>query len=472
MGLQTIAHNLVAAHSAAGQPPRAAIITPLAPPAILPQLLDVLRAQVGAKAPSAHKRADTSADEMASRYLQRITLSRVFDVEGLHDVLHELEIAPQGPAGAGIHPAPTPGRHGDNLAFCDAPTPAPGQRPESGSASDGAPEPTPALGLPPPIHRDSPTSLPARNCGPSKTGRTEIMDSEDEGNLLSSSSPFSSPPLLSDPPTRSSRGGVSAQQEDEQAMVGEEATRQEATSHISSDRGPEEQGGADGEYRASPFDPEPGLSLAMPDIILITHMPTLLSHLFTSRDKEAAQMTTQLLSAHLQCLSRSAGPLILLLNSTTTSTIGATSAVALGSASPWPGRLPLGPGSAGSRPLDPTLRSIFSPPPPSHQGYRPHGSAGASAAPSRQNKPAFGLTFTQLLDLHLLCTKMPRTRLDAATGGGLARHAWAVEVLLDKDGLWDAPNDDDEPPGRRVDREQRWGAVDVRDGVRIVDAFG
>ena len=92
--------------------------------------------------------------------------------------------------------------------------------------------------------------------------------------------------------------------------------------------------------------------------------------------------------------------------------------------------------------------------------------------PSLQNKPAFGLTFTQLLDLHLLCTKMPRTRRDAMVGGGPARHAWAVEVLLDEDGLWDAPDGDDEPPGQRVDREQRWGAVDVRDGVRIVDAFG
>lgn len=471
MGLQTIAHNLVAAHSATRPRLRAAIITPLAPPAILPQLLDVLHAQIQAKAPPAHKRADTAADEIASRCLQHISLSRVFDVEGLYDVLSELEVAAQSPVGAGIHPGPMLGQHDDDLGFCD--TPAPGQGQEFESVSGGTPEPTPALELPSPLHRDSPSSLPAGEHGPSKTGRTEVMDSEDEGNLLSSSSPLSSPPPSSDPPTMSPRGGVPEQDGNEQAAEEKGAIPKEATPPISSERNTGGQEGEDRAHGISPLGLEPELPQEFPDIILITHMPTLLSHLFTSRDKGAAHRTIQLLSAHLRSLSGTAGPLIILLNGTSTSTAGTTAAEA-DSASPRPGCPPFGPGITKSRSLDPTLRSVFNPPPPppSHLGYRPPGSVGGSVVPSRQNKPAFGLTFTQLVDLHLLCTKMPRTRRDAMAGGGPARHAWAVEVLLDEDGLWDAPDGDDEPPGQRVDREQRWGAVDVRDGVRIVDAFG
>lgn len=464
MGLQTIAHNLVAAHSATRPRLRAAIITPLAPPAILPQLLDVLHAQIQANTPS------TRADELASRCLQHISLSRVFDVEGLHDVLRELEIAPQSPASAGVQPVPTLGRPDDDPDFCDAP--APGQDKESESASGGAPEPTPAFKLPSPLHRDPPMSMPMGKHGPSRTGRTVIMDSEDEGDLLSSSSPLSSPPLSGDPPIMSSQGGVPEQKGDEQAKVEVEAIQQEAASCISDERNTEEQGGEDRVHGTSPFDPEPRLVRDIPDVILITHMPTLLSHLFTSRDKSAAHTTIQLLSTHLRSLSRTAGPLIVLLNSTSTPTAGTSTAVALDSASPWTDRSPFGPGSAGSRPIDPTLRSIFNPPPPPPLGHLPYGSVGGSAAPTRLNKPAFGLTFTQFLDLHLLCTKMPRTRLDATAGGSLARHTWAVEVLLDEDGLWDATADDGEPPGQRVDREQRWGAVEVRDGVCIVDAFG
>ena len=99
---------------------------------------------------------------------------------------------------------------------------------------------------------------------------------------------------------------------------------------------------------------------------------------------------------------------------------------------------------------------------------------------SKKNKPSFGLTFSQFLDLHLLCTRLPKTRADAeavlapaagaaagdyaaTTGSGKTRYAWIVEVLLDETGFWT-------PSGKRVDREQRWGAVDVKDGVRTVDA--
>jgi hypothetical protein len=149
--------------------------------------------------------------------------------------------------------------------------------------------------------------------------------------------------------------------------------------------------------------------------------------------------------------------------------------------------------------MDPTLRSVFNPAPLAIHGY------GHSTA-WRRNKPSFGLVFTQLLDIHLLCTKVPRERQDAErlfaplhgpdsaaagevlmemdtpgygpdtgvspirTMAGAAsthhdvRYAWVVECLLDEIGIWDGPG------MKRRSREQRWGAVDVRAG-RIVDAF-
>ena len=137
-----------------------------------------------------------------------------------------------------------------------------------------------------------------------------------------------------------------------------------------------------------------------------------------------------------------------------------------------------------TKPLDPTLRSIFNPT-PLRPGYGYGYGYGGDASPqyhgnsSGNNKPSFGLVFAQLLDVHLLCSRVPRTRADAevvfaprhTTPPPVAvapRFAWVVEVLLDEIGVWDGVGS-----GRpRRSREQRWGAVDVVDGVRLVDAFG
>lgn len=214
-----------------------------------------------------------------------------------------------------------------------------------------------------------------------------------------------------------------------------------------------------------------------PDIILITHMSTLLSSLFHQREKATAHQTLQLLATHLRYLTRSTehgGPLIMILNSTTSS----ENSVAAPGQDDGPSR-PQPPGGppTTNRPLDPTLRSIFNPPPLPVSGLpysydTPH---------SRQNKPSFGLIFTQLLDLHLLCTKIPRTRADAealyapiSPGMGKAvDYVWAVEVLLDELGVWEGRENVLEGRPRRF-RDQRWGAVEVRKdatGVKIADAF-
>ncbi|CZR42423.1 related to PET191 protein, involved in assembly of cytochrome oxidase [Fusarium proliferatum ET1] len=181
-----------------------------------------------------------------------------------------------------------------------------------------------------------------------------------------------------------------------------------------------------------------------PDVIVITHFSSLLTGLFLHREKSAAHAALQLLSSHLRDLSRNlpSKPLILLLNSTSAVSSGPALATA---ASP-----------AKQSQVDPTLRSIFNPPPLT--GYS-----------ARRTKPNFGLIFTQLLDFHLLCTKVPKTRQDAEGAvrqlpGDKIELVWVVEVLLDELGVWEGHT------GARSGREQRWAAVKVEKG-RIVQAI-
>jgi hypothetical protein len=194
-----------------------------------------------------------------------------------------------------------------------------------------------------------------------------------------------------------------------------------------------------------------------PDVIVITHFGLLMTALFTHRSKPSAHETARLLASHLRHLARSlpSAPLILLLNSTASADTAARK-------------------DATAKPLDPTLRSVFNPPP--LPGYGPPNHHPGQDL-SRRNKPTFGLIFSGFLDLHLLCTKVPRTDadVDAGEGGGeTVEYATVVEVLLDELGVWPGSK-----PGetgnthigqKRRFREQRWGAVSVRDG-RVVNAF-
>jgi hypothetical protein len=177
-----------------------------------------------------------------------------------------------------------------------------------------------------------------------------------------------------------------------------------------------------------------------PDVIVITHFSSLLTSLFFHREKSAAHAALQLLSPHLRDLSRNlpSKPLILLLNSTSAVSSGPALAT-VAATSPTK-----------QSQVDPTLRSIFNPPP----------STGYSA---RRTKPNFGLIFTQLLDLHLLCTKVPKTRQDAERTarqrpGDEIEMVWVVEVLLDELGVWEGNT------GSRPGREQRWAAVKLERG--------
>ena len=256
--------------------------------------------------------------------------------------------------------------------------------------------------------------------------------------------------------------------------------------------------------RGEPHAPaeEPRGAPALPDLVLITHASALLHALFTGRDRPAAHDVTARLAARLRAVSRSAAhgrPLIMLLNSVTVVAAaqvpaedgggggGGGGAWNAAGEAPSPGRH--------HRPrhqLNPTVHSVF--------GF---------SAPPAEKRPAFGMVFSKLLDLHLLCTRVPRTRRDVAAmvgANGCIGFSWVVEVLLDEVGVFvadgggegdDDDDDDDDDVSvsgdggggggdggggdtggqemrwRRVCREQRWSAVEVDgSGVRVVDAVG
>ena len=90
-----------------------------------------------------------------------------------------------------------------------------------------------------------------------------------------------------------------------------------------------------------------------------------------------------------------------------------------------------------------------------------------------RNKPSFGLVFAQMLDLHLLCTLVPRTKTDrvalmASGGTASVGYVWAVEVLLDELGVYGLS---EEGGWERRCREQRWAVVDVDGAGRVVNGF-
>lgn len=451
IGLQTVARLFVASPGSGQNPaPRASVITTLSTGALLPVLRDAFKAQL-----VEHGQDLGKGSEVLKRFLDRISISRVFDVSGLWEALGELDSlgshdeTRQQPTGsqraveeedmAGAQAASTDGRNEDREA--------------SAAELSSSPLSDPPSSLP-----DEMEFVEAVPRKPPPAERTEIADSEDEDDYLS---PLSPPNASSEPDTAA----------------------QEVPEEDHSKKG------------ASPDQPRKQPDSRHPDIVLITHMSALMSSLFRQREKDTAHQTLQLLSSHLHYLSRSAehgGPLIIILNSTTNSQEAPTNTSTstkpnLGQGRPSPPPPPPPPDAPNTkgpnRPLDPTLRSIFNPPPlpASGLGYT------HDTPLSRRNKPSFGLIFTQMLEMHLLCTRVPRTRADAealfappsqaasagiGTGTGTVGYGWVVEVLLDEVGVEGAR----QPWGtRRASREQRWVAVDVRrdgGGLKVVDAFG
>ncbi|KAI0544711.1 hypothetical protein F4679DRAFT_513900 [Xylaria curta] len=524
LGLQTIARALIFEGSPHGFPAqssreskrRVAIITTLPVTTILPTLRDVIRSQAQIKLGP----RNPGIDAELRRCLEVISISRIFDTEGLWEVLHELEDA-QAKASSGLN---EDGNEGMNIPH----VPTEDEEEAQGTQVEGAIEGsankdteqeystetgmeetggnltgdisslsslsslTPTAFLPEPV-----TQLPPLRIRPElrhPVRKTEVLDSEDEEPF--SSSPLSSPPPSTVEPEFSSQSG-----EQFQAPA-------EPNPDITLSSDPELDPGPDSRPEESEVPQRISTEnspLPFPSIVLVTHLSSLLNTLFTNNDKTSAHTSLQSLSSYLQHLAVSTEALILLLN-TTTSPSSEKSASISGVPKPFLGpdhsMPPIGPETPNQqRPLDPTLRSIFNPgtqlydPNASGQGNRsgygysyPYGAAAARL--TRRNKPSFGATFAQFLDLHILCTKVPRTRDDAETAIALGadsedvKHAWVIETLLDVTGFWewgkgqvsgdrkgDRGGEEEISLPPRVNREQRWAAVDVRDGVRVVNAF-
>ena len=409
-------------------------------------LRDVIRAQVLSRLglPAQQQRYSPRQDAaVASRVkacLERISVSRIFDIEGLWEVIGELETPPPPP-----QHAPPQDERASRSPTAGAPHGGEDLR-SSASSELSDPPASSQLSASEAAAGEPPVDPPTEGV---RDRKGEVLDSEDEGEELSLS-PSPPPPPPSPPASRPAKE-KSPSPTDEVSKVKEEGKGAALKNQERNTQGDQ----ATGELH--------GPSSHVPDMILITHFSSLLTTLFTRRDRAGAHSALALLSAHLRYLARTAGPLVMLLN--TTSSSSSSSAPGLAAAATRP------------RPLDPTLRSVFS-----HNSGSGSGSGGGGGG-HRVNKPAYGATFAGLLDAHLLCTRVPRARADAEallSAPARCRRAWVVEVLMDEVGVWEwreeaedggASGKEAERRWTRRCREQRWGAVDVRERVRIVDAF-
>ncbi|KAK1750290.1 hypothetical protein QBC47DRAFT_310239 [Echria macrotheca] len=374
IGLQIVSHLLVAGHEERPGP-RVMIVTTLATSSLLPRLREVLVGQVDAV-----EGGPKDVRMVLQRCFERVSIARVFDFEGLWEVLMELGSAGREEEGQEDVPDTEKGeqREPDNL---------------HDHIGDGI-RPTPQL------DESEPESLP------------KLQPSFEPG------------------PT------VQAQHTPATETAGSAPPKPRKQSHP-----------------------------ALPDIILITHTSTLLNTLFTA-DKPTAHDRTLALSTKLHHLTRSpshGNPLIMLINATTTTTTTTSTAPTttdpeLQDNQPPPRPYPTEPDgffSSRTPKTDQTLRSIFT--------FSPVTSKRGIQV-TKQTRPSFGLVFAQLLDVHLLCTRVPRNmKRDGRDDDGVARGwVWVVEVLLDETGVYDC--DDEKGLIRRRSREQRWAGVDVEVG--------
>lgn len=191
--------------------------------------------------------------------------------------------------------------------------------------------------------------------------------------------------------------------------------------------------GARSQLTTMPNDSRGQSSFSLPDIIVITHFSTLLTSLFAGREKSAAHQSIALLKAQLRLLSNcsATNPLILLLNSNTSEAVEALEGPVCNASCH---ENPCQP-----RHVEPTLRSLFMFP-----------------LPVRPTRPSFGLVFSQILDLHLLCTNV--ANLPAA----MSYRYYAprisptlVEVLRDESSRRFKYN------SKIANLEQRWAVLEV-----------
>ena len=383
-------------------------MTPKPPSTILVLLKNAIAAELKAQ-------GVTAAEDVAAQRrdcLDRIMLSRVFDMDGFCEVLADLEDG-----------LPERGVDGENVRAVEEST---GDKAQDNKDIGGGGAAAAAAAA---------TSV-EREPGQQPPVVAEIQDSQDEDESLS---PLPTPPQ------------PAVQDEIQQEHTVDQAEAQTTTdipgtiiinnNNTTATDVPN--------HRAT-------TTTTNPDIIIVTHFSSLLTSFFTQRDKPTAHATIRHLSARLRRLSRTlpSHPLVLIINSTD-SGAAAHSSASHGHEIPPSEQSPAhhnrNNNNHKSPPaVAPTLRSIFNP-----------ATASGQQGFFKLNKPTFGLVFTQLLDLHLLCTRAPRPPRKETTAS--SRALTVVEVLLDDTGLWQGER------GRRRRREQRWTVVESSSG-RIVDA--
>ncbi|KAI1813160.1 hypothetical protein GGS20DRAFT_554671 [Poronia punctata] len=543
LGLQTVARALVFGNgnapnrdSSQGNKPKVVVVTTLPTTGILPILRDVIRAQAQSKLGLGNPAV---AGELR-KCLEAISISRVFDIEGLWEVLHELEPTPE------ANERKEGKKREGTVVDSDQREELPSRVKSSIEAETDGKDDKDSSGVKSPVKlQPSPERTPSSSSGPVTSlpplristqirpmpRKTEIRDSEDEdeeeeedgeeGPELSSSplSSIDSATFAALSRSPSATGHIEDTEGDGEdplpaiiptvdinpaaaaaaSVPVPDPTPEPNTQDTKPDNNTSSPPSKEDTDTDTDTDTKPTTS--PPDIIIITHFSALLTTLFTNRTKSSAHTDLQLLSLHLRDLARTSGTLIMLLNSTTSPSPRRGEKEQEGNHPqpnnnnnnnnnhhpPTKNQTPL---PTGKHP-DPTLRSIFNHAPGVGRGggYYPAGAGGTTSSRGGQQqykKPSFGAVFAQFLDLHILCTRVPRTREDAeaaVTPGmkDVVRYAWVVEVLLDELGAWKGEEvmmmmlmDNDgvvERPPSRPNREQRWTPVDVRGGVRIVDSF-
>lgn len=389
------------------------VITPKPPSTIVVLLKNAITAELKARGVS-------KSDEIAARRrdcLDRIMLSRVFDMDGLDEVLADLDAT-----------AATPGDGKEEEEIIEM------QSAEETADMAVQPDPTAADG-----DGNGNVAVSSKEEKPRETSVVaEIQDSQDEDETPSPPpAPIAIPQL--------------PQPQSDDTNLKDTIRTTEPDNHSTPNRQVDSKNNDDKSTTTT--------ASSTPDIILITHFSSLLTSFFTQRDKSAAHTALRLLATHLRRLSRTlpSNPLIILLNSTDSGAHASESHSHENNLNMNPNPLPLPDQQSSystayksaSSSTDPTLRSIFN---PAH-----HASTSYKA-----NKPTFGLVFSQLLDLHLLCTRAPRPSRAAPSS---LRAVTVVEVLLDETGLWEGER------GQRKRREQRWTIAASRNG-RMVSVPG
>ncbi|PTB61639.1 hypothetical protein BBK36DRAFT_1145517 [Trichoderma citrinoviride] len=406
------------------------IVTPKPPSTILVLLKNAITSELKA-------RGVTAVEQVAAQRrdcLDRIMLSRVFDMDGFGEVLADLENAAAAAAEAAS------GNGGLAEAREVGETKTTGDEAQTHDYGAGAGAATSVEHEP-----ERPPLIVA-----------EIQDSQDEDEPLS--------PLPTTPPQPDIQ-----ERHQKDPDHADDNPKNDTPSIINNNNNSAAAAAAANNHN-------PKATTATPDIILVTHFSSLLTSFFTQRDKPTAHATLRLLSARLRRLSRTlpSHPLVLLVNSTD------SGAAAHSSASHGYENPPPPPPSEQQQPptyhnnkfppVAPSLRSIFNPAaassgPSSTTTTLQSPPSGHRQAFVKPNKPTFGLVFTQLLDLHLLCTRAPRPSKNTTVTATPSVALTVVEVLLDDIGLWEGER------GRRRRREQRWTVVAASSHGRIVDAF-